>query len=644
MKPVLSAVETAVPGARRTLPPSPLPQRIDAYLVLLRDAAARLLGAYRSAWAPGPGTHRAAAGEDSDEAAAPLEDQAVAGIGVRADPAAASARAPAVLPPASGLLADLALDTSTEAIVAAAWWSTVDPQVAVCFGCVHDDAARRYPSLGALRLLLQPYGLSVPLALPNDSGPVADGLLRPVAEADAPVRLTDTAALLLDGWRPQAEMETQLPERLRRVAEHSAALLRAGRRVTLRCADSDDARTLPRAIAARLGRALDEASSRPLAETMMLDRLGLILPAGSDGGDAARLRLAGPGASCGRDWQVIDVAAIEIDAVREAWRRALSVSGLPLRAADELSARLRLSESAIETLRQTAADAARVARRTVTVADLHDAVRRHPQHSLDSMARLLAPSLRLDDLVLTKATRGGLDDLLAHARYSNVVTAAWPGIRGRAVVALLHGASGTGKTAAAEALAGELDRDLWIVDLAQVVSKWLGETQRNLDRLLTEAARAGAILLFDEAEGLFGKRAEITDARDRYANLEIDHLLQRVELHEGLVILTSNRPAGLDQGFQRRLRASVRFELPDHAARQRIWRALLPDELLADGTSVDPFADAELSGGSVRAAALSARVFAAADGAKVRDEHLRRAVRRELEKSGRTWAARGSAG
>jgi hypothetical protein len=623
---------------------------LEGYLALFSEAAKRLLGTYHRAWAGSPGV------TGSGNAGLAPEDQAVAGIGVRADPVAAGARSIAALVPAGGLLADLdfALDRSTEAIVAAAWWSTVDPQLAVCFGCVHDDGARRHPSLAALRLLLQPYGLPIPLALPADRGPVADGLLLPVAGADAPVRLTPTAALLLDGWRPHVGAEVALAPRLRAVADQCCALLRAGQRVTLRCADADDGLTLASAVAARLGRALDESNDRPLAETKLLARLGLILPlcradgvnssgdtGGVDGGPS--LRLVGPGASSGPEWQVIEVPAIAIDAVRGAWRRALSVSGLPLQAADELSARLRLSEHAIDALQRSAATSARVDRRHLTVADLHQALRRHPQHSLGAMARLLAPSVRLDELVLAEATRNSLADLLAHARYTSVVTAQWPGTRGRAVVALLQGPSGTGKTAAAEAIAGELDRDLWIVDLAQVVSKWLGETQRNLDQLLTEASRAGAILLFDEAEGLFGRRAEVSDARDRYANLEIDHLLQRVELHEGLVILTSNRPAALDTGFQRRLRISIRFDLPDHAARQQIWCSLLPEDLLDAATCVDSFAEAELSGGSIRAAVLSARVFAAADGTKVRTEHLHRAVRHEMEKNGRPWAVRGSA-
>jgi hypothetical protein len=589
---------------------------------MLRDSLERLMHAYRQA--------------SGGSAAGPLppDAQVVACIGLHLPPALRP------LAPGGGLLSELHLSAEAEAVVAAAWWSAADPQLGIAFGWVHDDIARRYPSLAALRLLLEPYGLDVPLALPTDTGPVADGLLRPVADADAPVRLTPTATLLLGGWRPPAETGTSPPARLRKPTEQAAMLLRKGQRVVVRCADPEDGTVLARAVAARLRRALDTDTERPIAETALLARLGVVLPAGETETPPTLLRLATPGAPVSPGWQVLDVAAIDADRVRRAWHHALSAAGLDTRHADELAARMRLPETTIDALRCDAQAAARAARRHLTVADLHTAVRRHPSHRLHGMARLLPPSLTLDDLVLAEGTRAGLRDLLAHARHSGAVSSHWPGIRGRAVVALMHGPSGTGKTAATEAIAGELDRDLWIVDLAQVVSKWLGETSRNLDQLLTEAARGGAVLLFDEAEGLFGRRAEVSDARDRYANLEIDHLLQRIELHEGMVVLTSNRPAALDEGFQRRVRISIRFELPDHAARRQIWAALLPTERLATGVSLDDVAVAELSPAGVRAAALSALVFAAADGTLVDAGHLHRAVQRELEKDGRAWTPR----
>lgn len=614
------------PALRPAPSPAPFPtsaaDRLSGYLMLLRDSLERLLRAYRHA------AEASAAGNLPDA-------QAVACIGLRLDPVPF-----ALAGEGAGLLRDLDLPAEAEAIVASAWWSTADPQLGIAFGWVHDDIARRYPSLAALRLLLEPQGLQVPLALPTDSGPVANGWLRPVTDADAPVRLTTTAALLLDGWRPPAEASGVPPDRLREPAEQAAALLSAGHRVVVRCGDDEDGMVLARAVAGRLGRALDTDTERPIAETALLARLGLVLPVAETEAAPALLRLAAPGAPVSPGWQVIDVAAIDSAGVCRAWRRALVATGIDPGHADDLAARMRLPETTIDALSRDAQAAATAAGRNVSAADLHTAVRRHPHHRLDGMARLLPPSLTLDDLVLPEGALDGLRDLLAHARYSGAVSAHWPGIRGRAVVALLHGPSGTGKTAATEAIARELDRDLWIVDLAQVVSKWLGETSRNLDRLLTEAARGGAVLLFDEAEGLFGRRAEVSDARDRYANLEIDHLLQRIELHEGLVVLTSNRPAALDEGFRRRLRLSIRFELPDHTARRQIWAALLPAQQLAPGAGLDDVATAELSGAGIRAAALSALVFAAADRTPVGTSHLNRAVRRELDKSGRTWTPR----
>lgn len=547
------------------------------------------------------------------------------------------------------LLSKLCGNAVDEALVAAAWWSTIDPGLAAAFGHLHDDLARRYPSLAVVRLLLRSRGYEIPLALPTETGLVAAGVLRPVRDAESPVRLTVTATLLLAGQRPEPTTVEGVTPRLRDAVARAEALLVQGHRVCVRCEDREDGMVVATGAAAALGRhlevleaATDQAEQRPVAELELLARLGYVLPASEGEHPAARIRLAAAGAAVAPGCQTVDVPPIDHDGVQRAWRRVLSLSGLDTSASDQLAARMRLSEATIETLHHSAEIAATTAQRHLTVADLHEAVRAHPQHRIEGMARLLPASSRLADLVLSPETRAGLDDTLAHARHSAAVTIGLSGgtVRGQAVIALFHGPSGTGKTAATEAIAAELDRDLWAVDLAQVVSKWLGETSRNLDRVLTEASRGGAVLLFDEAEGLFGKRGEVNDARDRYANLEIDHLLQRVELHEGLVILTSNRPASLDEGFQRRIRVSVQFDLPDHEARLAIWQSLLPVRRLDQGMHLDNFADAELSGASIRAAALAALVFATADGTTVTEAHLVRAVQREMGKNGRTWRQR----
>jgi len=547
----------------------------------------------------------------------------------------------------SEVLAALCTSAAEEALVAAAWWSVADPGLAAAFGHLHDDPGRRYPSLAILRLLLVRQGLQIPLALPTDSGIVAAGVLRPVPDAESPIRLTQTAALALDGYRPAAQLTEPVSPRLRNPVARTTALLQAGHRVCIRCSDGEDGAVVATAVAAATGRHVEfvdtaPASERPAAETALLAQLGHVLTVGDGSHPATKLRLAGAGAAVSPGWQTVDVAPIDNDGVQRAWRRALGRSGLDTSAARDLAARMRLPEATIESLHHSARAAAEMAGRHITIADLHNAVRAHPQHRIEGLARLLPPSVRLCDLVFTDDTLTGLHDILAHARHSAAVTSTWPGgaVRGRAVIGLFHGPSGTGKTAAAEALAAELDRDLWIVDLARVVSKWLGETSQNLDRLLTESARGGAVLLFDEAEGIFGRRGEITDARDRYANLEIDHLLQRVELHEGLVLLATNRPATLDDGFQRRIRVSVRFDLPDMQARQAIWDTLLPAPARADDVDLGTIADAELSGACIRAAALAALVFAADDATPVTNAHLLHAVRHEMAKNGRTWRQR----
>ena len=209
------------------------------------------------------------------------------------------------------------------------------------------------------------------------------------------------------------------------------------------------------------------------------------------------------------------------------------------------------------------------------------AARRQPEHALERLASLVTPAFSLDDLVLTDEAHAKLRELLAHVALQHVVLDDW-GFRrrlprGQGVAALFAGPSGTGKTTAAEALAGELGQDLYRIDLSAVVSKYIGETEKNLSAAFDEAERGSAVLFFDEADSLFGKRTEIRDAHDRYANLEVSYLLQRVETFTGLVILASNRQAALDEAFLRRLRFVIRFELPDADLRRRLWRRSFPD-------------------------------------------------------------------
>jgi len=208
---------------------------------------------------------------------------------------------------------------------------------------------------------------------------------------------------------------------------------------------------------------------------------------------------------------------------------------------------------------------------------------------------------------------------------------------GKGVNVLFAGPSGTGKTMAAEILANELGLDLYTIDLSGVVSKYIGETEKNLDRVFTAADSANAILFFDEADALFGKRSEVRDSHDRYANIEISYLLQKMEHFEGIAILATNMRENLDDSFVRRLAFSVHFPLPDETDRRRIWQSIWPPELPLDaGLSFDDLARRfKVSGGSVKNIAVAAAFLAAADGGRVRTPHLLHAARREYQNLGK---------
>jgi hypothetical protein len=618
--------------------------RLQAHRQVLTDAAETLLRRQAAAW--------------SDPQ---LDDAGRAVAALRMPPEVRLSPPPQLPDSPAGAFTRLVtgcdLRPAEEPVVAAAWWVAVDPATRVLFGAVHDDPTRRFASLAALRMLLLPAGVDVALTIGGDDPLARCGLVLPVSDPSLPVLLTPTATRVLGGWLPAAAAPAALPDRLAATVDVVTDLVGAGRRVVLRADPAADARLVAEAVAADLGRVAAEPGPTP-AETELLVSLGVVLPVrglhgepaepdqarGNPPDDGARLVVGDAVATAPPGWHIVTVPALDHAGLTGCWNDALQQAGLPTLPAAELASRLRLTEADVATLTAMSAADAAARHRGVELADLEHAIRNHPRHALAGLAQPLPVTVTLTDLVLSATTRRGLDLLLAHARHTAVATATWKGVRGRGVVALLHGPSGTGKTAAAEALGFELGRDVWAVDLAQVVSKWLGETQRNLDRVLREGSRAGAILLFDEADGLFGRRGEVTDARDRYANLEIDHLLQRVELHDGIVLLTSNRPAALDDAFARRLRLRVRFDLPDHEQRTELWSQLLPPAVLDPQVDYADVARAELSGGGIRAAALAARVLALAAHTAVGWQHLDLAVQTEMDKQGRRYDARAHAG
>lgn len=278
---------------------------------------------------------------------------------------------------------------------------------------------------------------------------------------------------------------------------------------------------------------------------------------------------------------------------------------------------------------------------TLTMADLWAACRRHGTPHLGTLAQKVATPFTWDDLVMSKDRVDRLREVVHHMRYRSVVLEQWGFSRklatGRGLTMLFAGAPGTGKTMAAGVVARELELDLYQVDLSSVVSKYIGETEKHLARIFDEAERSQAVLFFDEADALFGKRSEVRDAHDRYANVETSYLLQRVEAYDGVVILASNFARNLDEAFVRRIRFILEFALPDEKERRRIWEQIWPVGVpRAEGLDLNFMAKRfELTGGYIRNIALSAAFLAAAEGGVVNLQHLLHATRREYQKMGK---------
>ncbi len=267
---------------------------------------------------------------------------------------------------------------------------------------------------------------------------------------------------------------------------------------------------------------------------------------------------------------------------------------------------------------------------------LWDACRVQARARLDHLAQRLEPAAAWDDLVLPGPQLQTLRALAVHVRRRSRVYDDWgfaaKCARGLGISALFEGASGTGKTLAAEVLAGELRLDLYRIDLSQVVSKYIGETEKNLRRVFDAAEEGGAVLLFDEADALFGKRSEVKDSHDRYANIEISYLLQRMEGYRGLAILTTNMKEALDAAFLRRLRFVVSFPFPDAGQRAEIWRRVFPRQAPTRELDMVKLARLNVAGGNIRNIALSAAFLAAEAGEPVDMAHLSRAARAEYAK------------
>lgn len=270
-----------------------------------------------------------------------------------------------------------------------------------------------------------------------------------------------------------------------------------------------------------------------------------------------------------------------------------------------------------------------------------DAARRFARPRMEDLARRIDSEAKWNDLVLPPAQKDVLKAIIAQVRNRPTVYESWgfakrSAGRGLGISVLFSGPSGAGKTLAGEILGAELGLDVYRIDLSSMMSKWIGETEKNLRRLFDAAEEGAAILQFDEADALFGKRGEINESRDRHANIEVSYLLQRIEEYRGLSILTTNFRSNIDSAFLRRLRFIIDFDFPGQTERAEIWQRIFPQSTPRAALDFDRLSQLNLSGGSIRNVAMGA-AFAAADrGHDVGMAHILSAARLEYEKSGRS--------
>lgn len=328
------------------------------------------------------------------------------------------------------------------------------------------------------------------------------------------------------------------------------------------------------------------------------------------------------------------------------WPRSLN-GDLPVAASvdlADLAAKFRFTAGQIQDTASTARNLARwrdPEHSQVTMSDLYTASRLQSNRKLGELARKITPHYTWADIVLPADRMQQLREIVNQIKYRAKVYEEWGFDRklamGKGLNALFAGPSGTGKTMAADIMAGELGLDLYKIDLSSVVSKYIGETEKNLARIFVEAETSNAILFFDEADALFGKRSEVRDSHDRYANIEISYLLQRMEEYDGMVILATNLSKNLDEAFVRRMHFTLEFPFPDAKHRRRIWEKIWPS-----ATPCSPQLDLEfmarrfeVAGGNIRNIALAAAFLAADDGGMVDMRHLIRATQREYQKMGK---------
>ncbi|HEY5935277.1 MAG TPA: ATP-binding protein [Kofleriaceae bacterium] len=495
----------------------------------------------------------------------------------------------------------------------------VDPIVVKILGdyTVDDEiesGVERVPAIVPLDRIIAPQDV-LARAL-DDLAAAPPGRARIVARARSGTgRRTLLAELAELAGRKLAMIDGSMLIREKRIGGLAAMLQRAHLQGWLPCVDGID--TLPS----------DDVVTRSVLRTILRDHPG---PLAVRVGHHAQPPLE-PG------YVLIDLPTPTITVRAGAWVEALAQKGMTTRDPDELAARFTVGPGTIQRVVDT------VARNPPADIDhgIEEAMRQYLESKLGEVATRVTRLASWSQIVLPTDIHDSIVELIARVRHRRKVYDTWGFDQvmstSRGLTALFQGGPGTGKTLVAGAIAKELGLDLYRIDLSRVMSKWIGETEQNLGKVFDAAEEGQAVILFDEADSLFGKRTEVRTSVDRYANLEVNYLLQRLDSFEGVAILTTNHGTAIDAAFKRRLSARLTFPFPDDEARERLWRVHVPQQMPVGGT-IDFRGLArryKMSGGYIRNAMLRAAFLAAEEKSPLTQSHLERAVVAEFREGGK---------